>query len=105
MQLLDVIFPGEERVHHPIIRPVIDKVKDTIVHHTDVLDTAKAQADTLAAPQDTTDTVQSVQNLACGLVSDNGGSSTLLWTIVIVGCALMLCLYFALAYRKRMAKG
>ena len=71
MQLLDVIAPmldvlpiGDERIHRPIIHRVIKQAKDTVVQHTDVLDTTKAQTDSLAVPQDTTDTVQSAQNLA-----------------------------------------
>ena len=104
MHFLDIIVPGEERIHRPIHRPIIEKIKDTLVQKTDVVDTAQAQTDTLTTSPDATDTVTSAQHLACGLTSGGDGSSTTLWTIVLVGCALVLCLYFAYVYRQRMAR-
>ena len=101
MHLLDVLLPGEERIRRPI-RPVIEKIKDTLIQKTDVVDTASAQSDTLTTTPDATDTVTSAQHLACGLTS-GGDSSSTLWTVILVGCALALCLYFAFAYRRRMA--
>ena len=86
------------RPHRPIVRP--EKVQDTYEQAKDSFLIVRDSL--LKLENEVTDTASAA--LQPGMVNmGDGGSSTLLWTAVVVAAALALCIAAALIYRRRIA--
>jgi hypothetical protein len=104
-QLLDIAWPGssnrpririEPDTTH-IVKPIKDSViapaNDSIVPQ-DIIDSCK---------ENVIDTLHSAVNWLSGTGTD-GGSSTLLWTSLVVLASLSLCFYFVWSYRRQLQR-
>ena len=90
---LDIAYPGRPR--HPRIIPqrVIDTVEQV---KKEVTDTAVQVKDVVK------DTTAQLQDYLAGGNVGSDDNTTLLWGIVVVFAALLLCLWFAYTYRQRL---
>ena len=98
MYLLDIIIDPSRR--HPV-RPV-RTLPDTIVNTPDTGKVPTEIPDTVVAnPEQVPDTAKAVMDW----IGINGDSNTsmLLWGILVVVAALVLCLWLARIYRRRLA--
>ncbi|MBP5569907.1 MAG: hypothetical protein J6X46_02610 [Prevotella sp.] len=89
---LDIAYPGRPR--HPRILPkVIDTVQQV---KKEVADTAVQVKDVVK------DSTAQLQNYVTGGDTGSDDFSMLLWGIIVVFAALLLCLWFAYSYRQRL---
>lgn len=113
-QLLDIISPGSyrrPRVRLDEAQSRIEQIKpkkvvDTLANHHGCCDN---MADSCCHGSDSccSHAADSVSASANGLMdyigNGGGGTSTLIWSIVAVLLALVLCFYFVSVYRKRLS--
>ena len=90
--LLDIIIPGQTR-RPRIPRRVIDTVEQV---KKEVTDTAVQVRGTVQ------DTAAQLQDYVAGGNVGSDDNSTLLWSLLVVFAALILCLWFAYTYRQRL---
>ena len=86
---LDLIIPGHPR--HPRVPP---RVLDTVGQ------VKKEVADTAVQVKDST---AQFQDYVAGGNIGSDDNSTLLWCLVVVLAALLLCIWFAYTYRQRLS--
>ena len=109
LNLLDIAYPGRPYRPRIIIDHPIDTVKapqpvtDTVEAPKNVLDTLTAPLDSLGCKEAVEDTLRSAINFFNDWGSSDG-SSTLLWTSLVVLAALSLCGYFVWMYRQYLLK-
>ena len=109
LNLLDIAYPGRPYRPRIIIDHPIDTVKapqpvtDTVEAPKNVLDTLTAPLDSLGCKEAVEDTLRSAINFFNDWGSSDG-SSTLLWTSLVVLVALSLCGYFVWMYRQHLLK-
>ena len=109
LHLLDIAYPGRPYRPRIIIDHPIDTVKapqpvtDTVEARKNVLDTLTAPLDSLGCKEAVEDTLRSAINFFNDWGSSDG-SSTLLWTSLVVLAALSLCGYFVWMYRQHLLK-
>ncbi|MDY6257880.1 MAG: hypothetical protein SPL58_07945 [Bacteroidaceae bacterium] len=109
LNLLDIAYPGRPYRPRIIIDHPIDTVKapqpvtDTVEAPKNVLDTLTAPLDSLGCKEAVEDTLRSAINFFNDWGASDG-SSTLLWTSLVVLAALSLCGYFVWMYRQHLLK-
>lgn len=109
LHLLDIAYPGRPYRPRIIIDHPIDTVKapqpvtDTVEAPKNVLDTLTAPLDSLGCKEAVEDTLRSAINFFNDWGSSEG-SSTLLWTSLVVLASLSLCGYFVWMYRQHLLK-
>ena len=89
---LDIAYPGRPR-HPRFPRRVIDTVEQV---KKEVADTAVQVKDAVK------DSAAQLQDFVTGGNSGSDDYSMLLWGIIVVLAALLLCLWFAYTYRQRL---
>ncbi len=89
---LDIAYPGRPR-HPRFPRRVIDTVEQV---KKEVTDTAVQVKDAAK------DSVAQLQDFVSGGNSGSDDNTMLLWGIIVVFAALLLCLWFAYSYRQRL---
>jgi type VI protein secretion system component VasF len=89
---LDIAYPGRPR-HPRFPRRVIDSVEQV---RKEVTDTAVQVKDAAK------DSVAQLQDFVSGGNSGSDDNTMLLWAIIVVFAALLLCLWFAYSYRQRL---
>ena len=93
---LDIAYPGRPR-HPRIPRRVIDTIEQV---KKEVTDTAVQVKDSVE--RTVQDTTAQLQDFVAGGNVGSDDNTTLLWSLIVVLAALLLCLWFAYTYRKRL---
>ena len=89
---LDIAYPGRPR-HPRFPRRVIDSVEQV---KKEVTDTAVQVKDVVK------DSTAQLQDYITGGNAGSDDNTMLLWSIIVVFAALLLCLWFAYTYRQRL---